>query len=129
MNEQTQKPSQKPKLPTPVRGDIFKARLDPAEGSEQAGTRPVIVVSGNSINAHSPVVVVVPATDSDNPKRIYPSHAFFPKGTGGLMKDSIAKTEQIRSIEISRFEQYYGRLAQSEMAALDSCIKTTLALR
>ena len=52
--------SQRPALPKPVRGDVFSARLDPTEGSEQAGTRPVVIISRDSINANSPVVVVVP---------------------------------------------------------------------
>ncbi len=38
------------------------ARLDPTEGSEQAGTRPVIIVSRNALNTSSPVVLVVPCT-------------------------------------------------------------------
>jgi mRNA interferase MazF len=122
-------PTTKPTLPTPVRGDIFEARLDPTEGSEQAGIRPVIIVSRNSINAHSPVVVVVPTTDADNPKRIYPSHCFLAKGLGGLTKDSVAKTEQIRTIQKERFIAYYGRLDQDAMRSIDTMIKTTLALR
>ena len=45
------------------RGDVFLARLSPTEGSEQQGTRPVVVVSRDAINQYSPVVVVVPLTD------------------------------------------------------------------
>jgi mRNA-degrading endonuclease toxin of MazEF toxin-antitoxin module len=39
------------------RGDVYDARLDPVEGSEQGGTRPVVIVSRDAINAHSPVVL------------------------------------------------------------------------
>jgi mRNA interferase MazF len=70
--------SQRSALPKPVRGDLFSARLDPTEGSEQAGTRPVVIVSRDSINANSPVVVVVPITDASNVKRAYPSHTQIP---------------------------------------------------
>src|SRR5438067_10264727 len=87
----------KPVLPRPVRGDVFSARLDPAEGSEQAGTRPVLVVSRDAINANSPVVVIIPLTDAANVKRTYPSHVLVPKGAGGLKMDSVAKAEQIRA--------------------------------
>jgi mRNA interferase MazF len=66
--------SLKNSLPKPVRGDVFNARLDPTEGSEQAGTRPVVVIRRDAINANSPVVVVVPVTDAANVKRLYPSH-------------------------------------------------------
>lgn len=118
-----------PTLPKPVRGDIFSARLDPTEGSEQAGTRPVVVVSRDSINANSSVIVVVPVTDAANVKRTYPSHVFFPQGSGGLNMDSIAKTEQIRAIQISRFVGYYGRLENIAVRRLDEAIKITLALK
>lgn len=118
-----------PVLPKPVRGDVFSARLDPTEGSEQAGTRPVVVVSRDSINANSPVVVVVPVTDAANVKRIYPSHVYLAKNSGGLKMDSVAKTEQIRAIHVSRFVGYYGRLEPSSLNRVDEALKITLALR
>ena len=116
-------------LPKPVRGDVFSARLDPSEGSEQAGTRPVVVVSRDSINANSPVVVVIPMTDASNVTRIYPSHAHLSKGSGGLKLDSIAKAEQIRAIQVSRFVGYYGRLDKAAMERIEEAVKITLALR
>jgi mRNA interferase MazF len=118
-----------PALPKPVRGDVFSARLDPTEGSEQAGTRPVVVVSRDSINANSPVVVIVPITDAANIKRTYPSHVFLPKDSGGVKMDSVAKTEQIRAIEVSRFVGYYGRLEKDALARVEEAIKITLASR
>jgi mRNA interferase MazF len=119
----------KPAPPKPVRGDVFSARLDPTEGSEQAGTRPVVVISRDSINANSPVVVVIPVTDAANVKRTYPSHTFLPKGTGGLKTDSVAKTEQIRAIQVSRFVGYYGRLDKDAITRIEEAVKITLALR
>jgi len=121
--------SPKPALPKPVRGDIFSARLDPTEGSEQAGTRPVVVISRDSINANSPVVVVVPVTDAANVKRLYPSHVQLPRGSGGLKIDSVAKAEQIRAIQVSRFVSYYGRLDRDALVRIEETIKITLALR
>jgi mRNA interferase MazF len=121
--------SQRLALPKPVRGDLFSARLDPTEGSEQAGTRPVVVVSRDSINANSPVVVVVPVTDAANVKRLYPSHAHLAKGSGGLKMDSVAKAEQIRAVQVSRFVGYCGRLDREALARIEDAIKITLALR
>jgi mRNA interferase MazF len=118
--------------PKPVRGDVFSARLDPTdltEGSEQVGTRPVVVVSRDSINANSPVVVVVPVTDAANVKRAYPSHALLVKGSAGLKMDSIAKAEQVRAIQVSRFVGYYGRLDANALQRIDDALRITLALR
>ncbi len=119
---------QKPVPPKPVRGDVFGVRLDPTEGSEQAGTRPVVVVSRDSINANSPVVVIVPLTDAANVKRAYPSHTHLAKGSGCLKMDSIAKAEQIRAIQVTRFVSYYGRLDGQSLARIDDALKITLAL-
>ncbi|HZR66194.1 MAG TPA: type II toxin-antitoxin system PemK/MazF family toxin [Terriglobales bacterium] len=113
----------------PRRGDVFLARLDPIEGSEQAGTRPVVVLTRDAINANSPVVVVVPLTDAVNPRRIYPSHVWLPKGSGGLRMDSIAKSEQIRAIATSRLLTFWGTLKDSQLAQLEQAIRITLALR
>ncbi|HEV3305376.1 MAG TPA: type II toxin-antitoxin system PemK/MazF family toxin [Candidatus Sulfotelmatobacter sp.] len=121
--------SQRPALPKPVRGDVFSARLDPTEGSEQAGTRPIVVVSRDSINANSPVVVVLPITDAANVKRLYPSHTQLPKGSGGLKMDSVAKAEQIRAIQVSRFVSYFGRLDRDIMARIEEAIRITLVLK
>src|ERR1700722_115669 len=120
--------TQRPPLPKPVRGDIFGARLDPTQGSEQAGTRPVVVVSRDSINANSPVVVIVPLTDAANVKRAYPSHTHLAKGSGGLKMDSVAKAEQIRAIQVTRLVSYYGRLDGQSLARIDDAMKITLAL-
>jgi mRNA interferase MazF len=118
-----------PALPKPARGDIFSARIDPTQGSEQAGTRPVVVMSRDSINVNSPVVVVIPLTDAANVKRTYPSHVYLAKNSGGLRMDSVGKTEQIRAVEISRFLGYYGRLEKSALERIDEAIKITLALK
>ena len=121
--------SERKALPRPRRGDIFLARLDPVEGNEQAGTRPVVVITRDSINANSPVVVVIPLTDAANPKRIYPSHVWLPSGSGGLRIDSIAKAEQIRAIQITRFVSFSGRLTDPQIAQLEEALRITLALR
>jgi len=116
-------------LPTPTRGDVFKAVLDPTKGSEQGGVRPVVVVSRDAINASSPVVIVIPITDLDHKQRLYPSHVALRQGSGGLTKDSVALAEQIRAIEKSRFTEHWGKLGPVEMEQVDAAIKKALALK
>ena len=43
-------------------GEIWFVDLNPVRGSEQAGFRPVVVISGNLMNRYLPVVIVVPLT-------------------------------------------------------------------
>ena len=44
------------------RGEVYDVRLDPIEGSEQGGIRPVVIVSRDVINDRSSVVLAVPCT-------------------------------------------------------------------
>jgi mRNA interferase MazF len=73
------------------RGDVFMANLVPTIGVEIKKKRPVIVVSNDTINQFSRLVIVVPLTT--NIFRLSPSHVLIPKGEGGLGQDSKALIE------------------------------------
>jgi mRNA interferase MazF len=106
------------------RGDVYSVRLDPVEGSEQGGSRPVIVVSRNSINASSPTVLAIPCTSYRPGKRVYVTQVLIYAPEGGLSADSIALAEQVRILSKSRFGEYRGSLSIASM----SKISTALAL-
>jgi mRNA interferase MazF len=112
----------------PKRGDVYLARLDPKEGSEQAGARPVVVVSRDSINQNSPVVIVVPVTDRSNKKRLYPSQVVLKAGDGGLSIDSIALAEQVRAISTTRFIKHLGNLTLQSVTQIGAALKIALDL-
>ncbi len=112
----------------PRRGDVFMARLGPQEGSEQAGSRPVIVVSRDSINLNSPVVVIVPVTDRRHKQRIYPSQAVLKQGDGGLTKESVALGEQVRAISSSRLIRQMGHLSRDTLSRINEALKIALDL-
>jgi mRNA interferase MazF len=112
----------------PKRGDIYLARLDPQEGSEQAGQRPVVIMSRDSINQNSPVVVSVPIIDRNHKRRIYPSHVVLKAGDGGLTKESVALGEQIRAVSQSRFIKYMGHLSDQSITQIGAALKITLDL-
>ena len=81
---------------------IFQANLDPVTGSEQRGTRPVLVVSDEDFNQLMPVVTVLPLTSRKPGRQIYPNEVLLPKGTAGLPEDSIVMAHQIRTISKTR---------------------------
>jgi len=110
------------------RGDVFEARLDPVEGSEQAGIRPVIVVSRNALNEASPVVVVVPCTTWKPERRIHPSQVVLRSPDGGLRADSIALGEQVRAIAKTRLRSRWGSLSLESMQRLERALLITLDL-
>ena len=110
------------------RGDIYYARLNPAEGSEQSGRRPVVVVSRDAINEYSPVVLVVPLTDRKNKSTIYPSQVILKAGEGGLPMESVALGEQVRAISKSRLGDLIGHLATRSITAIEAALKIALDL-
>jgi mRNA interferase MazF len=90
---------------------IFLASLDPTQGSEQAGRRPVLVISREEINQLLPVLNVIPLTSRKSAARtIYPNEVLLPVGTAGLNTDSIALCYQIRTLDRNRLERDWGEL-------------------
>jgi mRNA interferase MazF len=90
---------------------VFLASLDPTHGSEQAGRRPVLIVSRERINQLLPVVNGIPLTSRKAPARvIYPNEVLLPAGVAGLAVDSIALCYQIRTLDKSRLERDLGEL-------------------
>jgi mRNA interferase MazF len=110
------------------RGDIFEARLNPAEGSEQAGVRPVVIVSRDAINKNSSVIVVVPLTKAENVKRNYPNNVTIAKGEGGLTFESVLLGGQVRAISKSRLLSQRGTLSPEIMQQVDRALRITLDL-
>jgi len=110
------------------RGDVYRARLDPTEGSEQAGARPVVIVSRDAINAASPVVVVVPLTTFQPGRRLYPSQTTIEAGDGGLERDSVALGEQVRAIAKQLLGERRGALSAAALERLDRALLVTLDL-
>jgi mRNA interferase MazF len=108
------------------RGDVVLARLDPAPGVEIKKTRPVVVLSNDSINHFAELAVVVPLTM--NTARVSPSHVVIPRGTAGLKLPSKAVTEQIRAVDKLRLVKKLGHLAPELLAQVERALKNTLAL-
>jgi mRNA interferase MazF len=110
------------------RGEVYDARLDPTEGAEQAGARPVVIVSRDAINASSPVVIVVPCTTYRPGRRLYPSQVLLHAPDGGLGVDSVALGEQVRALAKSRLGRQRGLLSQQALTQLDRALLIALDL-
>jgi mRNA interferase MazF len=70
------------------RGEIFVNR-NPTKGREQAGTRPVLVLSADAINALPLVATVVIGTKGDNIKQDYPTNVRVPASASGLPIETV----------------------------------------
>jgi mRNA interferase MazF len=103
------------------RGDIFYADLSPVIGSEQGGTRPVLVVQNDVGNKFSPTVIVAAITSQINKAKL-PTHIEINAHEVGLLKDSVILLEQVRTIDKKRLREKIGRLDDEQLAAVDEAL-------
>jgi mRNA interferase MazF len=111
-----------------LRGEVYQANLDPIAGSEQGGTRPVLIVSRNALNANAPIVIVVPLTGRENKRRLYPAHVELSAGEGGLTKGSVVLCEQVRAISKDRLTKKIGQVSPQRMSVVDAALKISMDL-
>ena len=109
------------------RGDIFYADLSPVVGSEQGGTRPVLIVQNDTGNRHSPTVIAAAIT-SQTGKAKLPTHISLAGRDVGLTKDSVVLLEQIRTIDKRRLREHMGRLDETQMSMVDNAIAVSFGL-
>jgi mRNA interferase MazF len=114
------------------RGEIYLVSLDPAKGREQAGRRPVLVVSSDTINAQPLVVTIVAGTDSKNVSRNYPTNIRVTSAETGLPKDTVFLCFQVRSIDHARLRDPQARrigvMPPDRMAEVEAALRTVLVL-
>jgi mRNA interferase MazF len=92
---------------------VMQANLDPAIGTEQKGTRPVLIISNEDYNQTIPNVTVLPLTSTK--RRLYPSEVFLPQGKSGQPLDSIIMAHQIRTISKQRLKGLLGYLKDPQL--------------
>ena len=96
-----------------LRGDIFWADLDPVQGREQAGRRPVLILSQDIFNQRSETVIALAITSQEPP-------AGFPLSleirSVPLPKPSWVKISQIRTLSTERLGAHLGRVSPEELA-------------
>lgn len=110
------------------RGDIYYAELNPVIGSEQGGTRPVLIISNDIGNRHSPTVIIAPITSRTHTKAKLPTHTEV-KDFDELDKDSLVLLEQIRTVDKQRLKQHMGKMPDNIMARVDKALAISLALK
>lgn len=109
------------------RGDIFYADLSPVVGSEQGGTRPVLIVQNDTGNRHSPTVIAAAITSQMGKARL-PTHISLAGHNVGLTKDSVVLLEQIRTIDKKRLREHMGRVDDELMGKVDNAIAVSFGL-
>lgn len=109
------------------RGTVVLVVLDPTVGHEQRGQRPCVAISDPAVNTDQrfPLIAVVPITGTAGTGALYPK---LSPGNSGLTKTSYALIDHLRSVDKRRIRRVFGRLADSELAAIDQGIELFLGL-
>ena len=96
-----------------LRGDIRWAELNPVRGHEQAGTRPVLILSHDVFNQRSGTVIAMTMT-SQEPRAGFP--LTWESKASGLTKRSWIKISQVRTLSVQRIGNRLARASEEEMA-------------
>jgi mRNA interferase MazF len=99
----------------PWQWQLVRADLEPVRGSEQAGVRPVLIISTEASNRVLPVVTVLAVTSLKPGRRIYSTEALLPARAAGQPRDSIVMAQQIRVLDKTRLLTSYGTLSDEEV--------------
>jgi mRNA interferase MazF len=112
---------------SPGRGEIWSADLNPTRGHEQAGTRPVLVVSTDVYNdGPAGLVIVVPITRTD---RRIPIHVVIEPPEGGITGRSVLLCDAVRSISTDRLVgEPWGRVAPGTLRAVEDRLRLLMEL-
>ena len=114
-------------MPRIMPGEIWKVALADAEGHEQAGDRPAIVIC---IHPQANVTMVVPLTKNQDCLRFPYSHQVKKSNTNGLLLDSVALVYQMRCLTASstRFLDKMGVIEQNHFDQIKLLIKSYLKI-
>ncbi len=98
-----------------LRGNIYRADLDPVVGSEQGGLRPVLILSHNVFNERSGTVIAVAIT-SQRQKAGYPLTMELVDNK--LPKKSWVKISQIRILSTKRIGKRISKVSDEELTLI-----------
>ena len=109
------------------RGDLYYANLSPYQGSEQGGTRPVIVLQNNVGNIYCPTLIVAPLTSKIAEKKKLPTH-YLVEDIPKLATSSLVLLEQIKTIDKSRIISYIGKVSGEQMRGIEDAMQISLGI-
>lgn len=107
------------------RGEVWLANLNPAQGSEQVGIRPIIIFQNDIVSQFSTTTIAIPLTTNQR-RASLPICMLIRQGDGGLSQDSVALCFQIRVLDKTRLIQRLGLLRTETIAQLEDVVLITL---
>jgi mRNA interferase MazF len=105
-------------------GELWYANLSPVVGSEQAGMRPLLIISGNLLNAYLNVVICCPLTTKI--KNYKGNVILNPDNNNNLSETSEVLTFHVRSVSKSRLVKKIGNVSKEEFKLVKKCLDEIL---
>lgn len=111
------------------RGEIYFVNLNPVQGREQAGQRPVLILSIDSINRLPLVVTVAVGTKGENISRDYPTNVRVSTSESSLPMETVFLCFQIRSLDPKRFpDKPAGKITGATLKKVEDAVRYCLGL-
>ena len=111
------------------RVEIYFVDLNPVQGREQAGHRPVVVLSIDSINKLPLVITVVVGTKGENVSRDYPTNVRVSPAESGLLIETVFLCFQVRSLDPKRFATSpAGTVSDAVLKRIEDAVRYCLGL-
>ncbi|MBD2122418.1 type II toxin-antitoxin system PemK/MazF family toxin [Trichocoleus sp. FACHB-262] len=107
------------------RGEVWLADLNPTQGSEQSGMRPVIVFQNDLISRFSTTAIAIPLTTNFRHASL-PTCLLISQGEGGLAQDSVVLCHQIRVLDKTRLQRKLSDLTPQSFNLLEEVVLLTL---
>jgi mRNA interferase MazF len=102
----------------PVKGEVWQISLDPAQGHEQAKSRPCIVISNDQMNTKMGLSIVVPLTGTGwytRSGKLSPAMVKVLPPDGAVTKESYSMAFQVRTVSHTRFTKRLGVLSSAKL--------------
>jgi mRNA interferase MazF len=114
----------------PSRGEIWLADMGTGRGHEQAGQRPVLVVSDDAFNAGlAGLVMVAPLTSKIAKSKNIPAHIRIDPPEGGLKTPSVILCDQLRAVSKDRLgKAAWGTVSAATLAKVETALRMLLGL-
>ena len=100
--------------------EIWLTDLNPIKGSEQAGVRPVVIISGNLMNEHLNVVITCPLTSKI--KNYKGNVVLQPNSKNNITQPSEIMTFHLRSMSKDRLIKKIGSISEKELSQIKECL-------
>ena len=110
------------------RNEIYLANLGHTVGSEERGTRPVLIIQNDLENKHSPTTIVLPITKRVEQRLSIPTHIKI-KPFGKMKYEATIMAEQIKIIDKRRLINFIDILPKKYIKSVNNALKMAIDLQ